>query len=532
MRRWLVWSMLVVSLGAQESLDTTMMARIREEGLQRSQVPRTLHELCDGHGPRLTGSPQFRAAAQWAAARLTQWGLAKAALEPWDLGHGGWTNLHQSVHALAPYESPLHVEVVAWTPSTRGTVKGTVARLDIPEEPLPAELAAAFAALKDKVRGKVVFVGRPKTVPVLWNRYAPRLAEEDLLKRFDPAREPEAPRITFDRHAPKRPGAVRAREVDRLVDQWLVSEGALARVNDAGMRNGLIRAFNNRTFDGDKAVPTVVMRAEDYGRLWQLMGDGKEARLELDIRNRFHPESNQGYNVVAELTGTEKPHEVILLGAHLDSWHTGTGATDDGASCVAMMEALRILKATGAAPKRTIRVVLFGGEELGLLGSTAYVKAHYGAPGSLTDEAKNLVAYFNMDGGAGMMRGLSVFGPPASAQVLRELMAPFKDLGVVGANHHRTRLPQPDYADITVFTHAGLTGIGLVQDPLEYSEVTWHTSVDTLERVPVDDISRTATVMASVAYHLANRAEKLPAFTKEDLPPIPALPAALASPSK
>ena len=231
--------------------------------------------------------------------------------------------------------------------------------------------------------------------------------------------------------------------------------------------------------------------------------------------------------MVAELPGTEKPEEVVLLGAHLDSWHTATGATDDGASCVSMMETLRILKAVGASPKRTIRVVLFDGEEQGLLGSQAFVKSHYGSDQARKPEFQNLVAFFNMDAGAGQLRGLSVFGPPSAGQVLRELLAPFKDLGAVGAIHNRTRLPKPDYADITVFSHAGLPAIGLTQDGLEYFDATWHTSVDTLERVPAEDVAHTATIMASVAYHLANRNERLPAFGKEDLPPLPALPAAL-----
>jgi Zn-dependent M28 family amino/carboxypeptidase len=256
------------------------------------------------------------------------------------------------------------------------------------------------------------------------------------------------------------------------------------------------------------------------------MDDGRPAELELDIRNTLHPASTQGYNVVAELPGSARPDEVVLLGAHLDSWHTATGATDDGASCAVMMEALRILRATGAKPRRTVRVVLFDGEEQGLLGSQAYVKAHYGSDAEPKPEFGKLTAFFNMDAGAGQLRGLSVFGPAAAAQVLREFLAPFKDLGAVGANVNRTRLPKPDYADITVFSHAGLPAIGLAQDGLEYFEATWHTSVDTVERVPAEDLSRTATILASVAYHLANREQPLPRFGKADLPPVPALPSA------
>jgi hypothetical protein len=531
MRRALTLPFLAAALVAapspQEALDTAFIERLREEGLKHSQVAETLHQLCDGYGPRLTASPTYKAAAEWAAKHMERSGLSNARLETWDFGHPGWTNEHCSVHALQPFASPLHVEVVAWTPSTKGSVKGEVARLELPEEPLPEELEAAFKNLEGKLKGKVVFAGRPKAIPVLLSRYVPRQDETELLKRFDPAQPPAPPRLAFDRGAPKRPGALRAREVERRIDEFLVAQKALARVNDAGMRNGLIRAFHNRTYDLAKAVPTVVMRSEDFGRLWRAMADGPSATLELEIRNRLHPASTQGYNVVAEITGTEKPEEVVLLGAHLDSWHTATGATDDGASCVAMMESLRILKAVGAKPKRTIRVVLFDAEEQGLLGSQAYVKAHFGSDQTPLPEFRNLVAFFNMDGGAGQLRGLSVFGPAAASQLLRELLAPFKALGAVGAIHNRMRLPKPDYADITVFSHAGLPAIGLTQDGLEYSEATWHTSVDTVERVPVDDVARTATIMASVAYHLANRSERMPTFGKDDLPPVPELPVAL-----
>ncbi|MDP2875043.1 MAG: M20/M25/M40 family metallo-hydrolase [Holophaga sp.] len=514
---------------AQESLDTALIAKIRQEGLQHSQVAKTLHGLCDAHGPRLTASPTYKAAAEWTVNQMKDWGLAKAMLEPWDFGHAGWSNEHVAVHALAPYTAPLHTEVVAWTPSTPGTVKGSVLRLELPDEPLPEEFEAALKALRGKLKGRILFVGKPKTIPVLLPRYAPRMEEAELLKRFDPTQPPAPPRIAFDRGAPKRPGAMRARDVERRIDEFLVAQKALARVNDANMRNGMIRAFNNRTFDIAKAVPTVVMRSEDYGRIWRLMDAGKTAQLELTIRNRSHPSLTKGYNVVAEITGTEKPEEVVLLGAHLDSWHTATGATDDGASCVAMMEALRILKTVGANPKRTIRVVLFDAEEQGLLGSQAYVKAHFGSAENPLPDFSKLVAFFNMDGGAGQLRGLSVFGPAAASQVLRDLLAPFKDLGAVGAIHGSTRLPKPDYADITTFSHAGLPAIGLAQDGLEYFDYTWHTSVDTVERVPIEDIARTATIMASVAYHLANRSERFPAFGKNDLPPIPVMPVAPAA---
>lgn len=515
---------------AQETLDAALIARIREEGLKRGQVMATLHQLTDVAGGRLTASPGFKAAADWIVERMNASGF-KAGLEPWEFGHPGWTNEHLAVHALAPFTAPLHAEVTAWTPSTKGVVKGAAVRLDLPEEPLPSELDAAFKSLEGKLKGKVLFVGPLKSPPVLLARYVPRLEEADLLKRFDPTAPPAPPRMALDRGAPKRAGALRAKDVDQKIDAFCAAQKALARVNDAGMRNGLIRAFHNRSYDPAKAVPTVVLRNEDFGRIWRLQNDGKEVVLELDIRNTLHPNSTKGYNIVAELPGGERPEEVVILGAHLDSWHTGTGATDDAASCAVMMEALRILKATGARPRRTVRMVLFDGEEQGLLGSLAYVKAHYGSDASPLPDFGKLVAFFNMDAGAGQLRGLSVFGPPAAAQVLRELLAPFKDLGAVGANSSRSRLPKPDYADITVFSHAGLPTIGLAQDGLEYFDCTWHTSVDTIERVPPEDLARTATILASVAYHLANRAEPLPRFGKDDLPPIPPMPSPVPAPS-
>lgn len=511
-----------VLLAAQavEPLDAARMAALREEGLKRSQVMATLHQLTDVHGPRLMASPSYKAAAQWAVAQFQAWGADKAWIEPFPFGHAGWTNERCAVHALAPYQDPLVVEPVAWTPSTRGAVQGEVVRLAVPEEPLSEELDAFLEGQAAAVKGKVVFVGVPKPLPVLPGPARHRHEEEALQKRFDPAQAQGPGRIP-GRPGPKRAGALTTREMDQRIDAFLVKAGALARVNDAGLRNGQIRAFNNRTYDLARAVPTVVMRREDYGRLWRLMEGGQKARLELDIRNRTHPRLTEGLNVVAELTGSEKPEEVVLLGAHLDAWHTATGATDNAASCSVMMEVLRLLKATGAKPKRTVRIVLFDGEEQGLLGSQAYVKAHFGMAEDPKPAFDRLIAYINMDGGAGQLRGLSIFGPPEASQVLRELLAPFKDLGAVGAIHSATRLPKPDYADVTSFSHAGLPAIGVVQDGLEYGEYTWHTTVDSYERVPAEDVARTATILASVALHLADRPEPLPRFTRQTVPPLP-----------
>jgi len=312
--------------------------------------------------------------------------------------------------------------------------------------------------------------------------------------------------------------------MDEQLDRLLIESGALIRVNDAGMDHGEIRAFNNRTFDVTKALPTVVMRNEDYGRISRILADGTPVELEFNIVNRVYPEGKTSYNVVAELPGTDKKDEVVMLGGHLDSWHAATGATDNAIGCATMMEALRILKAIGVKPRRTIRVALWGGEEQGLLGSQAYVKEHFGSFENPKPEFNKLVAYFNIDSGTGRARGAGVFGPPDAATVVREALAPFADLGVAGAVASKSRALGG--SDNTSFSQAGLPGIGMGQDPIEYFLVTWHTNLDTYERIIEDDAKTSATVIAAAVYQLAMRDEMLPRFTKETMPELPKSPAA------
>lgn len=504
---------------AQEPVDAALNARLREEGLQKSQVMKLASELCDGFGPRLMPSPANDASARWMVSRFREWGL-EARIERFDFGHPGWSNRWCSAHLLSPYQDPLTVEVVAWTPSTPGAVQGDAYVLDLPEEPLPSELDALLASHKGRVRGRVVLVGPHRVIPPTFKPSPLRHETAALLERLNPLQEPQV--RTMSRPRPKREGALEPKDISRRLDAFLVTEGCLVRVDDARLANGQIRAFNNRTYDVKQAVPTVVLRSEDFGRMWRLMAGGRSLTLAFDIRNDLHPRLKDGQNVIGEWKGSEKPGEVIILGAHRDSWHTATGATDNGGNCAVMMEALRLLKAAGVTPKRTLRVVLFDGEELGLLGSQAYVKAHYGLPEAPLAKPEELVAMFNVDGGAGQIRGLSVFGPRPAATILFDLLQPWKDLGLVGAAWHRNRPAKPDFADITSFSHRGLPTIHPTQDGLEYFNYTWHTTLDSYERLVPEDLMRNATVLASVAIHLANRPERLPRFEGAELPPIPA----------
>jgi hypothetical protein len=498
-----------------------MLARIRAEAMERSQIMKTMHMFADLYGPRLTGSPNHKAAAEWAVKQMTAWGLENAHLEPWDFKHPGWLNERLSAHIISPVKDPLVCEVLAWTPSTKDTVQAKAVQLVLPERPTQDQLSTFFSNNKSRVRGKIVMVGKAAVVPVNLNPPAKRSTDEQAEQRYGPNARPFAfptPSPT-PTPAPNAPKTLTNRQVDEQLDTFLKDTGAVVRVNDAGREFRQIRAFNNRTFDVDKVIPTVVMSNEDFGRITRILNDGTEVRLEFNIVNRVYPEGATSYNTIGEIRGTDKADEVIMLGGHLDSWHSATGATDNAIGCAIMMEAARILKTLGVKPRRTIRVALWSGEEQGLLGSIAYVKQHFGSFEEPKPGYEKFGGYFNIDSGTGRVRGASVFGPPETANILREILGPFAKDGVVGAVASRSR--RLGGSDNTSFNQAGLPGIGMGQDPIEYNSHTWHTNLDTYERILEDDVKKDAMVVAWSVYQLAMRDEMLPRFSKSDMPPKP-----------
>jgi carboxypeptidase Q len=510
-----------------ERIDTEINAKIRQEEKDHSQIMRTLHFLTDVYGPRLTGSPNHKAAAEWVIKQTAEWGLQNGRLEPWTFGHPGWLNERFSGFITAPVKDSLVGEVLAWTPATNGAVTAQAIQVIPPDRPTDQELTAWIQETQPKVKGHIVLIGKQTLVPVGVPKPPLRRSDDDLRKQYDPNNPtPQRGRGNFPGGpaAPPRPGQLTANAVTERIDAMLVAGGALVRVNDAGREHGQIRAFNNRTFDLAKAVPTVVLRNEDYGRIARILQDGTSVTLEFTIVNRTFQEGSTSYNVVAEIPGTDKKDEVIMIGGHLDSWHAATGATDNATGCAVMMEAVRILKALGVQPRRTIRLALWGGEEQGLLGSKAYVQEHFGTYENPKPEFAKFGGYFNVDSGTGRIRGASVFGPAATATVLREALAPFEDLGVMGAMATRSRASGG--TDSTSFNEAGLPGIGLSQDPIEYNTYTWHTSLDTYERVIEEDVQKSAVAVAAAVYHLAMRDELLPRFSKDDMPPPVTRPAA------
>jgi carboxypeptidase Q len=519
----------LVALGAQERPDQGVLWKIRQEATTQSRILDTVHVLTDLYGPRLTGSPELVAAGHWAVQRMEAWGLRNGRMEPWDFGRPGWTNERLSAHLVSPVRDPLVAEALAWTPGTNGAVRGTALRVTPPQRPLEADLTTWLEGLRDHVRGRMILVGEPRQVPVTFNAPALRREDADVISQLGaaPAEGPAAPQGgRGGGGGPRGPQPLTAAQVDERLDRFLVEHGALVRINDAGRDHGQIRAFNNRTYDPATAPPTVVMRNEDYGRIARLLGSGRDVELEFDIVNRMHEEGRTQYTAIAEIPGTDLAHEVVMLGGHLDAWHAGTGATDNAIGCAVMMEVARVLVAVGVQPRRTIRVALWSGEEQGLLGSQAYVREHFGTVEDPKPGFESFGGYFNLDNGTGRARGMTVFGPPAAGDVLREALAPFRDLGVLGATTTRSRARAS--SDHSSFNAAGLPGIQILQDPIQYQTHTWHTNLDTYERVIEGDAIASAIAIAGAVYHLAMRDERLPRFTAGEMPRGPAPPPAPA----
>jgi hypothetical protein len=521
----------VAAPGAVMAQTADVFAAIRKEGIQNSKIMNTMHYFTDLYGPRLTGSPNHVNAAKWGVEEMKRWGFDNAFLEPWEFGHPGWVNERATGLMLSPVQDTLTFEVLAWTPSTKGVVTADAAHIVIPQFPAPSnpnvmqnptqeELTAYLNSVKSVVNGKIVFVGKHAFFDQTLTPPAKRVPDEDIKRRFDPANPcPQGPQGPRPAAVPARPNALSGAQIGEQVDRFLLENNVAVRVNDAAMNLGLMRAFNNRTFDVSKVVPTVVMRNEDFGRVTRLLARKTPVKLEFDIRNRTVPEGTTSYNMIGEIYGSDKKNEVIMLGGHLDSWHAATGATDNAIGCATMMEAARILKALGVKPRRTIRVACWSGEEQGLLGSQSYVKKHFGSIETPTAEFNSFGGYFNIDSGTGRGRGLTIFGPPEAATVLREALAPFSDLGFAGVLSTRSR--NLGGTDSTSFNRAGLPGIGTAQDPIEYFTTTWHTNLDTYERIVEKDAQASAIIFAAAVYTLAMRDALLPRFTPDQMPQLP-----------
>ncbi|TAN22803.1 MAG: M20/M25/M40 family metallo-hydrolase [Acidobacteria bacterium] len=514
-----------------------------------SKIMWIMHELADVYGPRLTGGPNLLRADRWVVRTTTSWGMKNAHLEPYPfvperLHHAvpGWANRLLQANAIAPFQDQLVVRSLHWTPGTPGPVTAQAVLIPDPPglsrgsfengrflpapQPTQAELDAYFAKYAPVVRDKIVLVGEYKMVPVSFTPWELRRSDTQwdcmlgVLAPDTAACKPyQRPRFRrFPQPAPQA-GRLNYREVSAQLDAFLLKNGVKVRINDAHKAHGVIVAYNNPSYDISTAVPTVVMQSDSYGRISRLLGDDIPVTLRFDIRNVTYPEGRRFNDVVAEIPGTDLKAQVVMLGGHLDSWNNATGATDNAAGSAMMLEAARILLAMHAHPRRTIRVALWGGEEEGLLGSLAYVDAHFGSFEHPTPEYKNLVAYLNIDDGTSKPRGARVFGPPAAAAFFRQTLAPFHDWGFMGAVADSSR--RTGGTDSTSFNQAGLPGVNFEQDPIEYQPYSWHTNLDTYERLVPQDLREGAAEIAAAAYALAMAPEPLPRFEAAKMPKPP-----------
>jgi carboxypeptidase Q len=495
-------SSLATLVGAQsvptpERVDLDAVYRIKDEGLQRSQVMDTAWYLTEVHGPRLTNSPSMRAAAGWATKRLGEWGVSNVRQETWGPFGRGWANDKFSAAVVSPQPFPLIAFPRAWTPGTNG--------------PVTAEVIAALITRDDemktwagKLRGKIVLSRATPEVRALFTPLGRRYGDQDLV---DLQSQP----VTAGRGRAGGPPAD-PNFAERL-KQFFLREGVVATLEPANGRSdhGTILVTNApRQYRDPKEPPTIpqiMVASEHYNRIARLIQKQITVTLQLDVQNRFVDEGLDSFNIVAELPGTDRADEVVMLGAHFDSWHAGTGATDNAAGSAAMMEAMRILKTTGLRMRRTVRLALWTGEEQGLLGSRAYVKQQLGDPATMVLKPAHakLSAYFNMDNGTGAIRGVYLQGNESVRPIFDAWMEPFRSLGMTTLSIRSTAS-----TDHIPFDEVGLPGFQFIQDPIEYGTHSHHTNMDLYDRLQPEDLMKNAVIIASFVYNAANRDALLP----------------------
>ncbi|MFN8570536.1 MAG: M20/M25/M40 family metallo-hydrolase [Gemmatimonadaceae bacterium] len=489
-------------LAAQERVDVAAINQIKEEGFQRSQVMETASWLTDVFGARLTGSPNAHRAGEWAVKTMTDWGLTGATLEPWGPFGRGWTNDYLSVQVIAPTAYPIIAYAAAWTPGTNGPITGDVVRVQI-------DSVGDFARYRGTLKGKFVMVGTGPRLSAHFAADGRRLSEDDL-DRMAAAAPPAA---TPGNPAGFTPSAAfrQAQELAAARSAFFAQEGVAALL--VAGRGDMGTVFTGATGSRDPKTPTltpsIIVAAEHYNRILRTLEKQIPVKLEVNVKNTFYDTDLNSFNVVAEIPGSDPAlkDEVVMLGAHFDSWHAGTGATDNAAGSAVMMEAVRILKRLGLPMKRTVRIGLWTGEEQGLLGSRAYVKEHFAdlQAKAIKPAHEKFAGYFNVDNGTGKIRGVYLQGNMAVAPIFRDWMKPLESLGM------RTLTPSnTGGTDHLAFDAVGLPGWQFIQDDVEYVSRTHHSNMDVWDRLVADDMKHNAVVVATFVYLAANRDQKLP----------------------
>jgi carboxypeptidase Q len=498
----------------QEAVDLDAVTRMRLEEFHHSRVMELASELMDGIGPRLTGSPNARKACEWARDKFASWGLTHSHLETWGPFGRGWSDQAACMRMIAPDTEPLIALPRAWTPGTNGPLRARAVLVDIKSK-------EDFDKYRGKLSGLIVLDGpmrevKPEEGP--FERLSPQKLEEISVFPIPS----EKPRFSPDEF-------IKRREFRKqLIAFWMEEKAAAVIEPSRGEGDGTVFVQGGGSYKKDEpaGVPDLEMAIEHYGRIARLLARKVDVELEVDVRTKFYDDDPTSANVIAEIPGTDKKDEVVMLGAHLDSWHGGTGATDNGAGSVVCMEAVRILKALDLRPRRTIRVALWTGEEEGLLGSRAYVAQHFATrpeptdpterelpsflrrergPLTLKPEQKKVSVYFNLDNGTGKIRGIYLQENAAALPIFRSWMAPFRDLGM-----NTVTMRDTGGTDHLSFDAVGIPGFQFIQDPIEYESRTHHSNMDVYERLQRDDLMQAAAIMASFVYDAAMRDGMIP----------------------
>ncbi len=516
-----------------ENIDLNMYARIRDEGFHHSHVMQFAGALSDGIGPRLTGSPNMAKANAFTRDTLTAVGLENAHLEDWGEFGMGWQQINTWVRMVSPDPEPLWAQAAPWSPATKGPVTGEAIHVELTD-------TASLDKYKGKLAGKIVLLGAARPTPditqPLFSRYTPEeLREMETFPDANASRRGGAPTMTRAQLLAERARltALRTAAMKMMTEEGVVAILTPSRDSADGGGTGIIFDDNgaNLARDAQKkenavTIPNAVMMIEHYNRLSRMLENHVPVTLELNIETKFTGDHEHGFDTVAEIPGNDPKlkNEVVMVGGHLDSWISATGATDNGAGSVVAMEAVRILKALGVKPRRTIRIALWSGEEQGLFGSLGYVKQHFGTfaepkdvdpnlpaflrpHGALTTtkEWETLDAYYNLDNGTGKVRGVYTQQNYAIGPIFAQWIAPLKDLGVSTISYRDT-----GGTDHLSFDAVGLPGFQYIQDPMDYETRTHHSDMDTVDRLHASDLEQAAVVEAIFLYNTSEREAMMP----------------------
>jgi hypothetical protein len=499
-----------------DKVDLDMVTRIRYEGFHDSKIMDLASGLMDSIGERLTGSPNMKRANEWTRDQLTSFGLVNAHLESWGPFGRGWANQYINVRMTSPDVMPFIAYAKAWTPGTNGVIHGSCVRANI-------EKKEDFDKYKGRLVGKIVILGPDVDVKPITEAPYERLTDKQLEDIGQYEISSEKPPFKFSDY-------LKRVQFTKDLNKFLADEKALAVIDHgrgaAGGGTVFVQSGGSWKPGETASVPALTVAVEQWDRVTRLLKQKKDVDLELNVVNTFYDQDPNQYNTVAEIPGTDRKDEIVMLGAHLDSWHAGTGATDNGAGTIVMMEAVRILKALDVKPRRTIRIALWSGEEEGLLGSQNYVQQHFGSrpamdepvmkdmptlirreagPVTVKPEQAKVAAYFNVDNGTGKLRGVYLQENAAVQPIFESWMQPFRDLGMTTITMRNT-----GGTDHLSFDAVGIPGFQFIQDPIEYETRTHHSNMDVYDRLQPDDLKQAAVIVADFVYNAAMRDEMLP----------------------